>query len=188
MQYIEASRTGNIDHIVLHEKWEVMVRRQDGRTGGQALADDTKRAMMIDTCPVQLERHLVLNPDRYDTDPKIKSAVREYVEQMRHEADPVDTNKNSYPIEEEHDGEWEQVYTIGDFKGEGNKGKSDGKGKDGGKRACLGAGKCHPGKPWGQGDADYFPFKDHYCGNKATRPRSAPRTRQLVVEQGRLWS
>lgn len=58
-----------------------MVRRQDERTGRQALTDDTKRAIVMDMCPPEMERHFVLNSDRYDTYPKLKSAIRDYVEQ-----------------------------------------------------------------------------------------------------------
>lgn len=40
----------------LIEKWEEMVRRQDEQTGPQAPIDDTKRAIMMDACLVELER------------------------------------------------------------------------------------------------------------------------------------
>lgn len=43
-----------------------MARRQDERTGRQALTGDTKSAVMMDMCPVELGRHLVLNSARYD--------------------------------------------------------------------------------------------------------------------------
>lgn len=33
-----------------------MMRRRDERTGRQALIDDTKRAIIMDMCPVKLEK------------------------------------------------------------------------------------------------------------------------------------
>lgn len=46
-------------------------------------------AIVMHMCPLDLERHLVLNSDRYDIYPKVKSAIRDYVEEMRHKSDPM---------------------------------------------------------------------------------------------------
>lgn len=46
-------------------------------TGRQALTDQTMRAIMMDTCQVELERHLVLKSDRDDTYPKVNAAIRD---------------------------------------------------------------------------------------------------------------
>lgn len=56
----------------------------DEITGRQALNDDTKQAVVMDMCRVELERHLVLHSDRRGMYPKVKSANRDYVKQMRH--------------------------------------------------------------------------------------------------------
>lgn len=40
----------------------------------RVLTDDTKRAMMMDVCAVELERHLVLTADSDDTDRKVESS------------------------------------------------------------------------------------------------------------------
>lgn len=57
-------KTDNLSFPI--EEWEEMVRRQDQRTGRQALTDGTKKAIMMDMCPIELERRLVLNSDRHD--------------------------------------------------------------------------------------------------------------------------
>lgn len=86
-----------------------MVRRPGERTGRQTLTNDTKRVVMMDTCPPELERHLVLKPDRYDTHPKVKSAMRDHVEQMRHKLDPMDIGDVTWHREEDYEDEWEEV-------------------------------------------------------------------------------
>lgn len=56
---------GKIEHLCFSSKrWEEMVRRQDESSGRQARTAGSKWAIMADICPVALERHLVLNPDR----------------------------------------------------------------------------------------------------------------------------
>lgn len=76
---------GKVESIsFLMEKSDEMVRRPDERIRRQALTDDSKRAIMMGMCPPELQRHLVLNFDRYDTYPKVRSAIQDYVEQMRH--------------------------------------------------------------------------------------------------------
>lgn len=146
------------------EKWEEMVRRQDERTGRQALTDDTKRAIVMDMCPVHLERHPVLNSDWHGTDPKAKSAIRDDVEQTWHRSAPLEIDDMSYPTEEEHDCQWEEAYAVGHANRKGKR-KSKGKGKDG-KGAWKGAGNGQSGKSWRQGDTDQFACKCHDCGEK----------------------
>lgn len=58
-----------------------------GRT--HRLTGETKGTIMMDMCLVGLARHLVLNSDRYDNYSKVKSAIRDYVGQMRHRSDPM---------------------------------------------------------------------------------------------------
>lgn len=40
----------------LFENWDGIMRRKDERTGQQAQNGDTTRAVMMDMCPVELER------------------------------------------------------------------------------------------------------------------------------------
>lgn len=61
--------------MFLMEKREDILRRQDERTGRQAFTDETKNTIMMDMCPAELERHLILNSDRYDTHPKVKRGI-----------------------------------------------------------------------------------------------------------------
>lgn len=70
----------------LIENWKDMLRRQDEPPGRQALTDDTTRAIMMDMCSAELERHLMLNPDRYDMYPKVKSAIKDDVEERTHQS------------------------------------------------------------------------------------------------------
>lgn len=71
---------GRVDNMsFLIGKLEELVRRQDERTGRQALTYDTKWAVMMDMCPPEVERHLVLKSDNYDANPKVKSAILDYV-------------------------------------------------------------------------------------------------------------
>lgn len=86
-------------------------------------SDDTK-AIVMDVCTVDLERHLVLNFGRRDPYPKAKSAITDYVEQLCHKPDPMDIYDMMYPASEEHDGEWEYVQAI-----EYAKGKAKGAGR-----------------------------------------------------------
>lgn len=118
MSRIRKPPKSRVDNIVfLIEQWEEMVRRQDARTGRQILTDDTKRAIMMDICPAEFEKHLLLNCDRYDTYPKVKSAIRDYIEHTRHKSDPRGVNDMSHNADEEYDAEWEEVYAVGNCTG-----------------------------------------------------------------------
>lgn len=111
---------------------------------------------MTDMCPTELERHLVLNSDRYDTYPKVKASTRDYIEQMRHRSDksvPMDVGEMAYQVEDDPDGEWEEVQALPKGKG---KGKGTGKDKNG-KGANKGAGKGSQSKSWQEGPV-YFPY------------------------------
>lgn len=81
---------GNIETIsIFLDQLQEMVCRQDEHTGRQALTDDAKRAIMMDMCPVELERHLMLNSDRCDTYPKAMSGIRDKLEQRCRKTEPV---------------------------------------------------------------------------------------------------
>lgn len=115
---------------------------------------------MTGMCLVELERHLVLNSDRYDTYPMVKSAIGDYVEQMRHKSDPMEVGEIAHQGKGDHDTEWDELQAIACGKGKGkNKGK--GKGKD-----AKGAGKNSSRSKSGDEDPDYFPYKRHNCGEK----------------------
>lgn len=62
-------------------------------------------AFMMDMCPIELGRCLVLQSDRCDTRPKVKSAIRDCVEQVRHMSYPMEIDEMSHRAEDEHDGE-----------------------------------------------------------------------------------
>lgn len=55
---------------------------------------------MIGMCPVGLERRLVLDLNRRNTSPEAWSAIRDYVEPMRHKFDPMDLGDMMYLAEE----------------------------------------------------------------------------------------
>lgn len=74
-------------------------RRHDERIGRHALTDDTTR--IIDMCPVELDRRLLLNSDRCVAYPKAKSAITDYVGHWRHKSDPMEIDETAYPAEKE---------------------------------------------------------------------------------------
>lgn len=45
---------------------------------------DIKRAIMMGMRPSELEKHLILTWDRFETYPKAEAAIREHAEQMCH--------------------------------------------------------------------------------------------------------
>lgn len=103
---------------------------------------------MMGMYPAKLE-NWGLNSDRYDTYPTVKAAIKDYVEQMRQNTDIIDAFELSYPADAEHDGEWEEVFTIGNLKGKG-KGNATGKGKNTTKQSNRG----HNGKQANQKDTE----------------------------------
>lgn len=54
----------------------------------------------MDMLSFELERHPVRNIGRYDTHPKLKTAVRDHVEQMRHKSGPLEIFEMAYAAEE----------------------------------------------------------------------------------------
>lgn len=88
----------------LSERREERVRGQDQRSDRKALGDDAKRAIMMDMRSFELERHLVLSSGRYDTEPKINSALRDYVEQMHHTSVVLGIIETAHPAEHKHEG------------------------------------------------------------------------------------
>lgn len=53
-----------------------MVRRQDESIARQALTDSAKRAIMMNMCPAEFQKHVVLNSDRSDTYLKVKADIK----------------------------------------------------------------------------------------------------------------
>lgn len=109
-------KTNNSSFLI--EKSEERVRRQDEGTGRQALIDDTKRALMMATCPAELEMHRVINPGRNDTHPKIKPVIRPGIRranaaQVRSGGDQRDVAS----AEDEHDGDWKETYAVENPRG-----------------------------------------------------------------------
>lgn len=68
------------------EAWRRLVHRVDPASA---------QAIMMDTCPVELERHLMLNSDRFDMYPKVRPAIRDYIEQVRHQRDPMEVGETA---------------------------------------------------------------------------------------------
>lgn len=54
----------------------------------------------MDMFLAELERHLVLNSDRYGTYPKAKVAIRGYVGQMRHKSDTMEMDEVTFQAAE----------------------------------------------------------------------------------------
>lgn len=93
MRKVMTPPRARIDHISLVQQLEYMVRWHGGKTGGQALSDETKRAITKDVCPAEVERHPVLDSYRHHMYPKVNSGIRDYVEQLRHKSDPMQTDE-----------------------------------------------------------------------------------------------
>lgn len=74
---------------------------------------------MMEMCCVKLERRLVFDSDRHDTYPKVKPAIREYVEKLCHTSDPKELRRRVEGC-------------LGDAQAVGcARGKAKGKGRDG---------------------------------------------------------
>lgn len=58
----------------------------------------------------------MLNPGRFGMHQKVKSAIRGYLEQLRHKSVATEIDEASYPMEDEHDGDWEEVCAVGNTK------------------------------------------------------------------------
>lgn len=68
---------------LLIEALEEMVRWQNERSCRQGLIDDAKKAVTMEVCPIDLERHLLLNCGRFDRHPKVWPEMKQSMEQMR---------------------------------------------------------------------------------------------------------
>lgn len=104
------------------------MRRQQERTGRRALTDDTKQALILELCVVALERHLLIDSDRYGTYPKPNSVSRDSAKQTHHKSDHMRIDEMAHPADEEYGASREVVHAGGYAKG-----KSTGKGKGKGK-------------------------------------------------------
>lgn len=71
---------------------------------------------MTGTGPTELERHLRLNPHRFDRDPKVKAAIQDCVDQMRCRSDPMEIHEMAHQCEDEYDCEREGVHAVGQGK------------------------------------------------------------------------
>lgn len=80
------------------EMWEKMVPCQDERTSRHALADDTKRATLMDMCRVELETHL---------------AIRDCLDPFRHKTDPMDGGDMAWTENHCAEGKREDVHASG---------------------------------------------------------------------------
>lgn len=67
----------------------------------------------MDLCAAGMERHLVLNSDRFDTHPKARSAICDYVEQLDHKSGPMDVGEMAWSEGRDEEAEWEDVRVIG---------------------------------------------------------------------------
>lgn len=121
----------------------------------------------MDMCPAELEKPFVLNSNRCDTYQKVKAAIRDSVEQMRHKSGSIDVDDVSHPADEEHHNEWEEVFAAGNLKGKG-KGKYRGKGKG----SAQGTSKGQTGR---QDVSECFPYKCHNCGDKGHKAAHSPK-------------
>lgn len=80
-----------------------------------------------------------------------------------------DVGEMSCSLEDEYDGEWEEVQDFGNSRGKGgtnNKGKGKGPSKS--------AGKGQPGKQRSQEDSEDFPYKRQNCGEEGRKVAQYP--------------
>lgn len=62
----------------------------------------------------------MLNSDRFDTCPEVRSAIREFIEQLRHKNDPMDVGQLAWSHERDDEVVWEDFHAIGHAKGKSN--------------------------------------------------------------------
>lgn len=84
------------------------------------MTDDTQREVIVDTCPSDLGKHLILISARFDMSFKFKAVTRDYMEQMRHNARPMESGEVAGSAGEKYEGKWEAVRAMGRAKGKGN--------------------------------------------------------------------
>lgn len=157
---------GEVENTSPMEQIGKMVRRKNAHTVRQSLTDDTIPTIVEDTCRVELGRHMVLNSDRSDTYPKVKSATRDHMEQMWHKSHPRDVDEMSRPQREKRDGGWEEMYAAGNSKGQG-KGQITGEGKG----PSKGTGNGRTRKQRNQEDAEHSQYRCRNYGENSTGPR-----------------
>lgn len=87
----QKGKVGDISFLI--DNLEDMVRCQEDTTGTQAVIDGTKRAIIMDMCPAELDKHLIIRSNRFDLYPKVKTAIRNYAEQMRHKSGPTELSR-----------------------------------------------------------------------------------------------
>lgn len=92
-QVVETEEVENIPE----KRWSG-AGREDRKTG---LDHDTKWAIMMDVCPAELDRHLLLSSDSFVTDPTVRAAIRDHVGQLRHKSDPMEVGEKASSAEGE---------------------------------------------------------------------------------------
>lgn len=90
------------------------------------MTDDTLRAIMMGMCPTELEKQAMLISDRFTTYLKVKAAIRESVEKLRHKPGQMELEDLAPFAGDECEGHCGEEHAAGDAKGEG---KAKGKGK-----------------------------------------------------------
>lgn len=88
------------------------------------MTGDSKGTVMMGTCPVELEKHLILDSDRFVTHPQVKADIRDYVEQMCHKTGSMELGEIAPLTDDDGEGEWGEAQTVGRAKGKG-KGKGN---------------------------------------------------------------
>lgn len=66
--------------------------------------------------PIRAGEHWILNSGSFEGYPKVKAAIRDLAEQMRHKSDPMGLDEVAGPEEDEYDGPWEEMHTRGRAK------------------------------------------------------------------------
>lgn len=87
------------------------------------MADEAKRAIIMGMCPVELERHLMVNPERSDNTPK--PSPPSGITWSRYAARVIRWASATWFSLHQHDGEWEQTHMSERAKWNGK-----GKGKE----------------------------------------------------------
>lgn len=111
---------------------------------------------MMDMCPTELEKHIMLNSDTFDACQEAEVTITDLLEQTRHKSGPLEIG--------EYRGE---VHGEGRAKGKGKvkrKMKVKAPAKECGKSANQLGGQGPQHGAWGDEDPDYFPYNHHNWG------------------------
>lgn len=152
-----------------------MVWGQDPEIGRQAWTNDTEETTLMDICLLELEHFRPLR-----CVPQNRGRHLDYLEQMRHESDLMALDELAGFVEEEHEGEREQVHAVGRAEGEG---KAKGKGKPkaptnrNGKATDQPGGKRAQNGTWGHEDPHCFPYNFNNCGERSHEAMHCVRAR-----------